>query len=240
MWIKIKIFTCGFIFGIIVLSGVKAMAESEDYTLQISKYHILVNDVEYKDDKLPALQMNEEVYIPLQRFCNITGINFNCNKQFKQIELRNVNNNGYNMNNNINNNMRMNNGINYIDSSKLVSKDVLANDKKALEIIEKTGNINNIMIYIPHMSKSKVDTIVKNYIGETDDFNCIYAIRQYLSIECIDDIVKSYIDRTGDYGTVAAILQFMSEDASDYVSKKYINESKDQQYSEFFIPYLKN
>ncbi|WFD11502.1 hypothetical protein [Tepidibacter hydrothermalis] len=90
------------------------------------------------------------------------------------------------------------------------------------------------------MSKSKVDTLVKDYIAETNDFNCIYAIRQSLSIECIDDIVKSYIDRTADYGTVAAILQFMSGDASDYVAKKYINEVKDQQYSKFFTPYLKN
>lgn len=234
MWGKIKLFICGFICGIIILSGAKGIAESKDYTLQLSKYNILVNDVEYKDDKLPTLQMDEEVYIPLKTFCNTTGINFNCNNQLKQIELRNVNNNTYNINNNMNNNMRMND----LSRLKNITKDEA--DKKALEIIKKTGNINNIMVYIPHMSKVKVDTVVKDYIDETDDFNCIYAIRQYMSVECIDDIVKNYTYRTGDYGTVAAILQFMSEDASDYVAKKYINEAKNQQYSKFFTPYLKN
>lgn len=111
-------------------------------------------------------------------------------------------------------------------------------DTLAGETLEKTNDIYSIMVYMPHMSTDKVDTMVKDYIDKTDDFNCIYAIRQYISTEAIDNIVKSYVDRKGDYGTVAAMLQFMSADASKYVAQKYINESKDQQYRQFFTPYL--
>ncbi|MBF8982040.1 hypothetical protein IZY60_00670 [Lutibacter sp. B2] len=112
-------------------------------------------------------------------------------------------------------------------------------DTLASETIEKTGDMNSIMVYIPHMSIDKVDAIVKDYIDKTNDFNYMYAIRQYMSIKGIDDTVKSYVDRTNDYGTVAAMLQFMSTDTSNYVAKKYINEAKDQQYRQFFMPYLK-
>ncbi len=112
-------------------------------------------------------------------------------------------------------------------------------DTLASKTISKTSDIYSIMVYIPHMSTDKVDTMVKDYIHKTNAFNCIYAIRQYMSTKSIDDTVKSYVDRTSDYGTVSASLQFMSADASDYVAKKYINEEKDQQYSQFFKPYLK-
>lgn len=113
-------------------------------------------------------------------------------------------------------------------------------DTLATETMINTGDIYSIMVYIPHMSTDKIDTLVKDYIGKTSNFNCIYSLRQYLSTKGIDDIVKSYVDKTGDYGTVAAMLQFMSSDASDYVAKKYINEAKDQQYLQFFIPYLQD
>ncbi|WP_432664157.1 hypothetical protein R9X47_26955 [Wukongibacter baidiensis] len=112
--------------------------------------------------------------------------------------------------------------------------DALASEKMA-----KTGDIYSIMVYLPHMSKGKIDTVVKSYIDKTNKFNCIYSIRQYMSTEGIDKTVRSYVDRTGDYGTVAAILQFMSADASDYVARKYINEAKNQEYKQFFKPYLK-
>jgi hypothetical protein len=75
-------------------------------------------------------------------------------------------------------------------------------DSLASKAIGKTGDIHNILIYIPHMSTDKVDKIVKEYIDKTNDFNCSYSIRQYMSTKGIDDMVKSYIDRTGDYGTV--------------------------------------
>lgn len=111
-------------------------------------------------------------------------------------------------------------------------------DTLATETIEKTNDIHNILIYIPHMSTDKVDEIVKNYIEKTDDFNISYSIRQYISTKTIDELVQNYVDKTGDYGTVAAMLQFMSKDASGNIAKKYISEDESQKYRKFFLPYL--
>ncbi|MCT4562775.1 MAG: hypothetical protein N4A68_00380 [Maledivibacter sp.] len=111
-------------------------------------------------------------------------------------------------------------------------------DRLATEVLGKTNDMFSVMFYMPYMSKDKIDAIVKDYVVKTNNFNCIYNVHQYMSIKGIDDTVKSYIDKTGDYGTVAAILQFMSPEASGYIAKKYINESKNQQYSKFFTPYL--
>lgn len=129
----------------------------------------------------------------------------------------------------------------YINKSQNTSSEIKTQsdyDTLADQSIEKTGDINSIMVYIPHMSKEKVDKVVKEYIDKTNNFNCSYAIRQYMSTKGIDDIVQGYIEKTNDYGTVAAMLQFMSEDASKSVAEKYVNESKDQKYRRFFIPYL--
>jgi copper amine oxidase-like protein len=113
-------------------------------------------------------------------------------------------------------------------------------DNLANEALLKTNDMFSILVYLPYMNTDKIDTMVKDYIEKNDYFYCIYNIYQYMSTKAIDDTVKSYIDKTDDYGAVTSILQFMSTDASDYVAKKYVTESKDQQYRQLFMPYLKH
>jgi hypothetical protein len=112
-------------------------------------------------------------------------------------------------------------------------------DTLASECIEKTGNIYDILIYLPHMSTDKVDVIVKDYIDKTNDFRSYYKVCKYMSTKGIDDTVKSFVDRTGDYGMVISALDDMSDDASKYVAKKCMDESKNQQFHRLVTPYLK-
>lgn len=134
------------------------------------------------------------------------------------------------------------------EASKYINKDnsttkvetKLDYDALASETMADTGNIYSIMMYMPNMSKDKVDKIVKDYIDKTNDFICIYNARSFMSTKGIDETVRSYVDGTSDYGTVAAMLQFMSTDASDYVAKKYMKEEKNEEYRKFFTPYLNN
>lgn len=117
---KIKIFICGFISCIIIFNIPAVVAVVEEYTLQRADFSIVVNGEEYKDE-LPILEMEGNTYIPLRKFCNISGMNINWNEQIKQVEI----------NSNINN-ININNGLSNINPSELIGKEISINDKKLI------------------------------------------------------------------------------------------------------------
>lgn len=118
---KIKIFICGFISCIVIFNIPTVIAAVEEYTLQRADFGIVVNGEEYKDDELPILVMEGNTYIPLKKFCDISGMNINWNEEIRKVEI----------NSNINN-ININNGISNINPSELIGKEISINDKKLI------------------------------------------------------------------------------------------------------------
>lgn len=133
---KLKIFVCGFISCIIIFNIPTVIASVEEYTLQRANFNILINGEEYKDNKLPILIKEGNTYIPLRKFCDISGMNINWNDQLKQVEINRINNGIANINNKIN----INNGIVNVNPNELIGKKISINDKNLIFTGDKETN----------------------------------------------------------------------------------------------------
>ncbi|MGF7059530.1 stalk domain-containing protein [Brassicibacter mesophilus] len=125
---KLKIFVCGFISAIIILNMPAVIASVEEYTLQRANFNIVIDGEEYKDDKLPILIKDGNTYIPLKKFCDISGMNIHWNSQLNQIEINRIGTEIGKINNEIN----INNGIIDINLEELIGKKISVNDKELI------------------------------------------------------------------------------------------------------------
>ncbi|MGF7058463.1 M56 family metallopeptidase [Brassicibacter mesophilus] len=112
-------------------------------------------------------------------------------------------------------------------------------DTVAKETLKKTQDLNSLVGIAPYVSIEVLDEIIASHVGSnTNEFNKTYVLQQYMSTNGIDTLVKNYVDQTNDYGTVGAMLQSMSKEASNSLAKKYFEESKNNEFDWIYKPYL--
>jgi hypothetical protein len=91
----------GLIIGIILTASMSTVFAStiKNYVLLQTKYNIIINGKDYKDDKLPILTYNGNTYAPMRSMLAAAGLNVNFNSETKIVNItnNNVNNNATNI-----------------------------------------------------------------------------------------------------------------------------------------------
>jgi hypothetical protein len=93
----------GLIIGIILTASMSTVfASTKNYVLLQTKYNIIINGKDYKDDKLPILTYNGNTYAPMRSMLTAAGLNVNFNSETKVVSItgNNVNTNVTNINTN--------------------------------------------------------------------------------------------------------------------------------------------
>lgn len=144
----IKSLIVGLVIGTIGVSTVFATGEIKSATISNSKVYFYGNEVKLKDPLIEIVKdgsSEAELYMPMRELLEYMQFKVELNSKDSSVNLT----------------MNGNNNPKNIEVTPDISKNQA--DKKAIEIIQKTGNWGYIEQYIPYMSADSVKKVVEIY-----------------------------------------------------------------------------
>lgn len=112
-------------------------------------------------------------------------------------------------------------------------------DKKALDIMQKTGNWKYVEPLFPSMSSEGVQAVVNLYIQKTGNYKKAESASKYInktdssksteakSKSDYDSLASETMDKTGDIHSIMAYIPHMNTEKVDELVKAYIEKTDD-------------
>ncbi|MCT4604563.1 MAG: hypothetical protein N4A64_00445 [Marinisporobacter sp.] len=225
-----KSFICGLLIGTIGITTVFATAGIKSAKYEDVKVIFNGSNIPLKNSLISVVKSGEsdaKLYMPANEILEDLGYDVKWNESERSIDI-------------LTKTVELPYGGHGVTGSykNTTCNDITKNetDKKALEIMQKTGNWSYVEPLFSAMTAEGVAEVVNLYIQKTGNYKQAEAALPYMNKDDsmqpkkqldYDILASQIIKKTGDVHRVMAYMPYMSTDKVDTIVKDYIDKTND-------------